>query len=136
MAPHLEILRVQSSIIVPNFVLVTLIRTILHHTAVLKQPMSVTDYLYNWYPKVQDPNYTFMFEMMFTYFGGFFAHHAGMRRNNSLYKSWEGIIFTIVSLEVHFQVCCNRTAGQVSVSLFFHKLLYVQTDGGRMSETF
>lgn len=47
--------------------------------------MERNDFLYEWYPSVKDPNYQFMFRMVWKYLAGFFTLHYGVRRNNKIY---------------------------------------------------
>jgi len=47
--------------------------------------LSVNDFLYEWYPTMKDPNYQFMFQMVWKYLAGFFTSHYGVRRKNKIY---------------------------------------------------
>ena len=48
--------------------------------------LSVNDFLYEWYPTVKDPNYQFMFRMVWKYLAGFFTFHYGVRTTRSTCK--------------------------------------------------
>ena len=48
-------------------------------------PVSVTDFLYQWMETVKDPNYLFLFEQLWRYIGAIKVYHIGIRRNNHDY---------------------------------------------------
>ena len=50
-----------------------------------KGELSINDYLYNWMPRVVDPNYMYQFELLWRYIGAVQVYHMGIRRNNAEY---------------------------------------------------